>query len=144
MATTLAAACNGGAARSPGEPAAAARAPSFELACAASNTAATAAIFCVRTDTRNGDLLNVNYLALPPTNGSTKVSDNPPGRFTTVCTATSTTNHSDFYCVRMNTETGDMVLVNLQKLNAIPSLTPPMPIASPGDNGSLSTNGAAH
>jgi hypothetical protein len=104
-----------------------ARSPNFELDCAPSNTSNAAVLFCVRTDTRSGEVLNVNIFALPVSTGSTKVGDGPAGRFTTICDATSTDTHSDFYCVRMNTDSGEMVMVNLQKIGSTPSAPPPIP-----------------
>jgi hypothetical protein len=103
------------------------RSPNFELDCAPSNTSNAAVLFCVRTDTRSGEVLNVNIFALPVSTGSTKVGDGPAGRFTTTCDATSTNAHSDFYCVRMNTDSGEMVMVNLQKVGSIPSAPPAIP-----------------
>jgi hypothetical protein len=96
-------------------------APNFELACESSDTATASELFCVRTDTRSGDILRVTYGQLPTSNGPTAVGDGPAGRFTTVCDSTSTDTRSDFYCIRMNTETGEMLLVNLQKVAAIPA-----------------------
>jgi hypothetical protein len=103
------------------------RSPNFELDCAPSNTSNAAVLFCVRTDTRSGEVLNVNIFALPVSTGSTRVGDGPAGRFTTTCAATSTDTHSDFYCARMNTDSGEMVMVNLQKIGSIPSAPPPIP-----------------
>lgn len=97
-------------------------APAFELRCDSSDTATASQLFCVRTDTRNGDILRINHLKLPTTSGSTAVAAaGRRGLFTTVCDATSTDTHSDFYCIRLNTDTGDIVLVNLQKVDAIPA-----------------------
>lgn len=96
--------------------------PNFELACRASNTATAAELFCIRTDTRNGNIVRVMHNSLPVSNGPTAVSvAEPPGTYTTVCDATSTTTRSDLYCIRMNTRTGDMMLINLQKIDAIPT-----------------------
>jgi hypothetical protein len=94
-------------------------APAFELDCDSSNTATASQLFCVRTDTRNGEILRVNHLKLPTTSGSTAVAAGRPGLFTTVCNSTATNTHSDFYCIRLNTETGDMVLVNLQQVDLV-------------------------
>ncbi len=95
--------------------------PNFELDCRSSNTATAAELFCVRTDTRNGDIVRVMHMSLPTSNGPTAAEKGgPAGQFTTVCDATSTDTRSDLYCVRMNTETGEMLLVNLQKVGSIP------------------------
>ena len=98
--------------------------PNFELACRASNTATAAELFCIRTDTRNGNIVRVVQNSLPVSNGPTAVNvAEPAGSYTTVCDATSTTTRSDLYCIRMNTRTGDMMLVNLQKIESIPNST---------------------
>jgi hypothetical protein len=95
--------------------------PNYELSCTASNTATAAEVFCIRTDTRNGSVVRVLQNSLPVSNGPTAVSvAEPAGSYMTACDATSTTTHSDLYCVRMNTRTGDMMLINLQKIEAIP------------------------
>jgi hypothetical protein len=99
--------------------------PNYELDCRASNTATAAELFCVRTDTRNGSIVRVLHGSLPVSNGPTAASAaEAPGTYTTVCDATSTTTRSDLYCIRMNTRTGDMMLVNLQKIESIPTSKP--------------------
>ncbi len=97
-------------------------APNFELTCRASNTATAAELFCIRTDTRNGNIVRVMHNSLPVSNGPTAVgAAEPAGSYTTVCDATSTTTRSDLYCIRMNTRTGDMMLINRQKIESIPN-----------------------
>jgi hypothetical protein len=98
--------------------------PNFELDCAASNTSNAAQMMCVRTDTRTGDIQNVNYMGLPVTNGPTAVEAGPPGRFTTACAAPATAQRADFYCLRLNTQTGEMVLVNLLLVPQVPAYHP--------------------
>jgi hypothetical protein len=98
----------------------AAPATNYELACAPANTATSAQLQCVRTDTRTGDILVVEYMRLPASSGPTASGTAPAGRFTTVCDATSTDTRADFYCVRMNTETGELLLVNLSKVGVLP------------------------
>ena len=96
--------------------------PNFELSCHASNTSTAAELFCIRTDTRTGDVVRVMHNSLPTSNGPTAASTaEPAGTFTTACDATSTTTHSDLYCIRMNTRTGDMMLINLQKVGSVPT-----------------------
>jgi hypothetical protein len=95
-------------------------ATNFELDCAASNTATAAQLNCTRTDTRTGDVVVVDYMRLPISNGPTATGASTPGRFTTACAATSTDKQADFYCVRMNTETGELMLINLQKVPVLP------------------------
>jgi hypothetical protein len=94
----------------------------YDLDCASSNTATAAQLYCVRTDTRTGDVMRVNYMSLPTTEGraAAAAATGAAGRFTTACAATSTDIRSDFYCIRMNTETGEMQLLNLQKTGVIP------------------------
>jgi len=95
--------------------------PNFELACDSSDTATKTELYCVRTDTRSGEILRVNYLSLPASNGPTAAATSgPPGLFTTVCHATYTDTRSDFYCIRLNTVNGEMMLINLQKISTFP------------------------
>jgi hypothetical protein len=95
-------------------------AANYELDCAPSNTSNAAQLHCVRTDTRSGDVLVVDYMRLPTSTGPTGTGMAPPGRFTTVCDAASTDTRSDFYCIRMNTETGELLLVNLTQVGVLP------------------------
>jgi hypothetical protein len=96
-------------------------AANFELDCHASNTATAAELFCVRTDTRSGDVLRVRHMSLATSNGPTALEKpGAAGRFTTECDATSTDTKSDLYCIRMDTDSGEMLLVNLQKVGSIP------------------------
>lgn len=97
-------------------------AASFELACDASNTQTAAQLNCVRTDTRTGEVVVVDYMRLPVSNGptGTGAGATTPGRFTTACASVSTDTRADFYCVRMNTETGELLLVNLTKVDVLP------------------------
>jgi hypothetical protein len=103
-----------------GPDAAVATAPNYELACAAASTATAAQMQCVRTDTRSGEVLVVDYMKLPVSSGPTAVGAASPGRFTTACAAPATTTRADFLCIRMNTETGEMILVNLTKIGSLP------------------------
>ena len=102
-------------------PAAASRAANFELVCDSANTATSAQLQCVRDDTRTGDVLRVDYLQLPSTNGPTAAAAGDAGTYTTACRATSMTSRADFYCIRMNTATGELMLINLQKVGTLPS-----------------------
>ena len=95
-------------------------AANYELDCGAANTATAAQLHCIRTDTRSGEVVVVNYLKLPVSNGSTATGPAPAGRFTTSCSAPSTEKQADFYCIRMNTETGELLLINLQRANVVP------------------------
>lgn len=93
----------------------------YELDCASTNTPTASQLNCVRTDTRTGEILVVDYMKLPVSNGPTAAGTAPAGRFTTSCDSTSTEKRADFYCIRMNTETGELLLVNLQKVSVFPS-----------------------
>jgi hypothetical protein len=95
--------------------------PVFELSCRASNTASHAQMHCVRTDTRNGEILLVDHTRLPVSRGPTASAPGGAGRYHTECTATQTDTRSDFYCVRIDTQTGDMMLVNLLEVGQIPA-----------------------
>ena len=94
--------------------------PSFRLDCAASDTDTAAQVYCVRTDTRSGDVKRVNIYELPVSNGPTASAAGRPGLYQTVCAATSTPQRSDFFCVRLNVDTGDLLLVNLTKVGQLP------------------------
>ena len=109
-------ACSGSGAQPGSSPGA-----NYELDCAAANTATSAQLHCFRTDTRSGDVVVVDYLKLPVSNGPTGAGTAPVGRFTTACGAPSTEKRADVYCIRMNTETGELLLVNLQRASVFPS-----------------------
>jgi hypothetical protein len=100
--------------------AASAPAANFTLDCAPSNTDTAAQLFCVRTDTRSGEVKRVSYLQVPVVAGSATTASAEAGTFQTECAATSTPQRSDFYCLRLNVVTGEIVLVNLQKSAQIP------------------------
>jgi hypothetical protein len=74
----------------------------------------------MRTDTRTGDIMRVEIFKLPVSHGPTGIPAGSAGRFEIECAAASTDTKSDFYCVRLNTETGEMMLVNLQKIPPFP------------------------
>jgi hypothetical protein len=94
--------------------------PNFELDCGATDTASASQLHCVRTDTRSGEVLVVDYMRLPVSNGPTGTGTTAAGRFTTACQATATNDRADFYCIRMNTESGELLLVNLTKVGTLP------------------------
>lgn len=102
------------------KPAAAARAPAFQLVCGSSDTKDSTSLFCVRMDTRNGDVKRVAWDHIPVSQGSTKAADGAPGRYQLVCDATHSETTSDFYCLRLDTESGEMLLVQLPKVGVIP------------------------
>jgi hypothetical protein len=95
-------------------------AASYELDCASTNTFTASQLNCVRTDTRSGEVLVIDYTRLPVSNGPTATVTASAGWFTTACDSTSTERRADFYCIRLNTGTGELLLVNLQKVNVFP------------------------
>ncbi|MCE9576274.1 MAG: hypothetical protein K8W52_24205 [Deltaproteobacteria bacterium] len=96
------------------EPAAAR--PSFTLSCDSADTSTQSTLFCVRTDTRNGDAVVLDLAKVPLTTGTSKASDGPSGTFETVCDSTNTAQKSDFRCLRLDTRTGDVVMLRLAEL----------------------------
>jgi hypothetical protein len=114
----LIAACNRGS--SGGGGASTAGDHAFELECAGSATDTSGTMYCVRTDTRSGDVLRVDINKLPVSNGPVGAAAGPAGRYRTSCVAINMAERSDFTCVRLNTESGEMLLVNLLKVDAMP------------------------
>lgn len=88
----------------------------FTLACDSADTAQKSTMFCVRTDSRNGDVLVVDLDRLPITSGASRAADGPPGTYQTVCDSTVTPQKSDFGCVRLHTGTGEVVVLRLAEL----------------------------
>jgi len=92
----------------------------FQLDCEGSATNTSGQIYCVRTDTRSGDVLKIDMAKLPISNGPTGAAAGPAGRYDTKCVAINMAERSDFACVRLNTESGELMLVNLQKVDSLP------------------------
>lgn len=92
----------------------------FQLSCEGSATNTSGQIYCVRTDTRSGDVLKVDMSKLPISNGPTGAAAGPAGRYDTKCVAINMAERSDFACIRLNTESGELMLVNLQKVDSLP------------------------
>jgi hypothetical protein len=92
----------------------------FQLDCEGSATNTSGQIYCVRTDTRSGDVLKIDMAKLPISNGPTGAAAGPAGRYDTRCVAINMAERSDFACVRLNTESGELMLVNLQKVDSLP------------------------
>ncbi len=101
------------------EPAAAR--PAFTLSCDSADTSTQSTLFCVRTDTRNGDAVVLDLAKVPLTTGTSKASDGPSGTFETVCDSTNTAQKSDFRCLRLDTRTGDVVMLRLAELPRWPT-----------------------
>jgi hypothetical protein len=96
------------------EPAAAR--PPFTLTCDSADTATQSTLFCVRTDTRNGDAVVLDLAHVPVTTGTSRAAEGPSGTFQTVCDSTNTAEKSDFRCLRLDTRTGDVVMLRLSEL----------------------------
>lgn len=94
-------------------------APAFTLSCHSASTASSRQLHCVRTDTRNGEVLRVDLEKLPATNGPTAALEGPAGRYQTAGAAASD-DRADFYCARLNTENGELMVINLSKVPTVP------------------------
>lgn len=77
-------------------------------------------MFCMRHDTRNGEIKRVKLDHIPVSQGKTRSSVSEAGTYQLECAATSSEKKADVYCVRLNTESGDMLLVALPKVGEIP------------------------
>lgn len=92
----------------------------FELVCESADTATQTAIFCLRNDTRTGDVRRVDIDKLPVSGGPTESAAEPAGTYRLVCRSATTDTRADLYCVRLNRRTGEMLLVALPKTKLIP------------------------
>jgi hypothetical protein len=93
----------------------------FELHCASSDTDKESRLFCLRIDSRSGEVVRVDHAALPTSNGPTVGPVGPSGTYALACDATVTTTRSDLYCVRLHRGTGEMLLIGLPSLPTIPA-----------------------
>jgi len=94
--------------------------PRFELVCDSSDTTTQSSIFCMRHDTQTGDVKLVDIDQIPKSSGSIATANKYPGTFTLTCHATRTETESNLYCIRLNVQTGEMLLVALPKLGVLP------------------------
>jgi hypothetical protein len=94
--------------------------PNFTLQCRSASTATSRNVHCIRTDTRSGAVERVALDKIPVSQGPTAVSAAPAGRYQTSCIAAQSDTQADFYCVRINTDSGEMLMINLQKVPTIP------------------------
>ena len=62
----------------------------------------------------------MDYHQLVVASGPTAAAVGPLGTYQLECEATFSATRSDLYCIRMNTETGEMLLVALPTLETIP------------------------
>ncbi|HUQ03389.1 MAG TPA: hypothetical protein VM261_12890 [Kofleriaceae bacterium] len=90
--------------------------PRYSIACDSADTSDKSTLFCVRTDSRNGDVSVVDLDRLPITSGASRAADESDGTYQTVCDSTVTSQKSDFRCVRIHTRTGDVVMLRLSEL----------------------------
>ncbi len=95
---------------------AAAPRPAFELDCDSADTQTQATLYCVRTDTRNGDVVILDLAKLPLTTGAAKAAEAQSGTYVTHCASTNTAQKADFRCVRMDTRSGEVVMLRLSEL----------------------------
>jgi hypothetical protein len=94
--------------------------PNFKLVCDSADTDKKAELFCVRIDTRNGDIKRINLSKLPVSGTPTKSTIKAPGTYKVVCRASSTATRADFRCLRLDTGTGELQVVKLPGLGMIP------------------------
>jgi len=127
-----------------GKPAAPTKAGNFQLLCGSSDTPEESTLYCVRLDTRTGDVKRILWDHIPVSQGSTKASGGPAGSYQLTCHSTHSSNASDFYCLRLNTDNGEMMLINLNKVGSLPEgvpahthshAPPPDPMQVPGTQG---------
>jgi hypothetical protein len=88
----------------------------FTLTCDSADTATQSTLFCVRTDTRNGDAVVLDLAHVPVTTGTSRAAEGPSGTFQTVCDSTNTAEKADFRCLRLDTRSGDVVMLRLSEL----------------------------
>ncbi len=92
----------------------------FQLVCESVDTHTQSIEFCLRIDTRNGNIVRVDATKIPRSNGPTKTADRAAGTYQLVCDATNTATKSDLSCLRINRVTGDLLLVTLPKIPQFP------------------------
>jgi hypothetical protein len=106
-----------------GGTAAAAAGPHYQLVCDSSDTKERSSLFCIRMDTRSGDIKVVAVDKLPVSQGPTASEARDPGTYQIECHATRNDVNSDLYCLRLNRTSGEMLLVALPKVGTFPSDT---------------------
>lgn len=92
----------------------------YELVCESTNTATQTAIFCLRHDTRTGDVVRLDLDKLPTSNGPTAGPEEASDTYRLICQSAATDTRADLYCVRLHRRTGDVLVVNLPKTKLIP------------------------
>jgi hypothetical protein len=91
-------------------------APRFQLHCDSVDTSEQSKLFCVRADSRNGDIDIVDLDKLPITSGASRAAEERDGTYQTVCDSTVTPTQSDFHCLRLHTGSGEIVVLRLGEL----------------------------
>lgn len=92
----------------------------YTLSCDSADTELQATPYCVRTDTRNGDIVRVNIDQLTISRGSTKAMSEAEGTYQTECVASNTPTRADFRCLRLHRGTGEIILVRLSEVPVVP------------------------
>lgn len=92
----------------------------FDLVCDSSETDARALTFCFRIDTRNGEVLKIDVDNIPRTNGPTKSAELAAGAYKLVCNSADTASTADLSCLRLNAESGEVLLIALPKVGTLP------------------------
>lgn len=92
----------------------------YDMSCDSTQTNRQATLFCVRIDTRNGETHLLRLAKLPSTNGPTKTREKKSGSYKLVCRATSTPAKSDFSCIRLDRESGEVMVISLPKIPTLP------------------------
>jgi hypothetical protein len=90
----------------------------YELVCDAANTKDQSTLFCVRVDTRTGELRSIDVAKTPQTDGAAARSG-PDWTYQVVCDSTDTETKSDFRCLRLDRRSGDVELVALPRLRPL-------------------------
>jgi hypothetical protein len=93
----------------------------YDLVCDSADTNESSTMFCMRIDTRNGDVLFVDQTKLTQSNGPTAAAvAEPAGTYQLVCDSTNTPTKADFRCLRLHRGTGEVLLVGLPKVGKVP------------------------
>lgn len=95
--------------------------PPFALRCESLDSPNESTLQCVRLDTRDGDVRVIDLDKVPITSGTSRGAAELPGTYHLECDATTTAQRSDLFCVRLHTQTGEVVLLKLSELPRWPS-----------------------
>ena len=93
----------------------------YQLVCDSSDTKDRSSLFCIRMDTRNGDIKVVAVDKIAVSQGPTASEARDPGTYQIECHATRNEQSSDLYCLRLNRASGEMLLVALPKVGTVPA-----------------------